>query len=62
MNKNPQTDYFWNIEGIDFLGICFKKWRKKVLAKVKNKKTNQHYCYKSFESLIYELSPSQAPM
>lgn len=62
MNKIPQTDYFWNVEGIYFLGICFQKSHKKVLAKMKNKKTNQYYCYKSFKSLIYEPSPSQAPM
>lgn len=62
MTKKPQTDYFWNIEGIYFLGICFQKLHKKVFTKVKNKKTNQHYCYESFQSLIYESSPSQAPM
>lgn len=52
MNKKPQTDYFWNSEGTQFLGICFQKLHKKFLTKMENTKTSQHHCYKSVDKLI----------
>lgn len=46
-----------------FPGHLFSKITQEILSKgEKNKKTNQHYSYKSVKSLICELSPYEAPV